>query len=359
MKRWSLRILLALLIVIVLAIAITQVVLWTDYPRTLVLKLVQQQLGLRVEAKSLSTGWFGSTTLRDVKVSLPLADESFLSMPTMEVDHTALIPLMLTQKFDLDGIELRKPNLIVRRDANGRWNLQDVAELVAKATAGQPQPGTKKKPPKLPRLRLTDGTVTVIEHNGAKAVIEPLTVSGDPQGPLVYKYDAEVPKRLKAIGQVAPGEDFKHEVELFAEPGDWLKPWMTEPPAPLVAKAQWAGVINDGRVIGRLTILEGTKYEKFAAQGRVVVQAGRGAQAIINPQDLVITTEIPAVPKVQLASGALEINGWALHARQVRVAALGGSAQLDGSGDISAKTGDFRAEWLELPAPGGVQHAGE
>src|SRR5690349_6331710 len=104
MRKWSLRILLALLIVIVLAIAVTQIVLWTDYPRTLVLKLVQQQLGLRVEAKSLSTGWFGSTTLGDVKVSLPLAEESFLTMPTMQVEHTALIPLMLTQKFDLDGI---------------------------------------------------------------------------------------------------------------------------------------------------------------------------------------------------------------------------------------------------------------
>jgi hypothetical protein len=94
MRKWTRRILIALLIVIVLAIAITQIVLWTDFPRTLVIRLVQQQLGLRVEAKSLSTGWFGSTTLNDVKVSLPLADESFLSMPTMEVDHTALIPLL-------------------------------------------------------------------------------------------------------------------------------------------------------------------------------------------------------------------------------------------------------------------------
>src|SRR5688572_7222905 len=104
MKRWSLRILIALLIVIVIAIVVTQIVLWSDYPRSLVLKLVQQQLGLRVEAKTLDTGWFGSTTLSDVKVSLPLAEESFLSMPTMEVDHTALVPLLITQKFELDGI---------------------------------------------------------------------------------------------------------------------------------------------------------------------------------------------------------------------------------------------------------------
>ena len=364
MKRWTLRILLALLIVIVVAIVIAQIVLWTDFPRTLVMRLVQQQLGLRVEAKTLSTGWFGSTTLSDVKVSLPLAEESFLSMPTMEVDHTALIPLLLTQKFRLDGIELHKPNLIVRRDANGRWNLQDVAELIAKATAGgTPVPGTKTKPPKLPRLRLSDGTVTIIEHNGAKAIIAPLTVTGDPQGPLVYKYDARVPDHLTATGQVAPGEDFKHEVELFAAPSaDLMKLWTDRPPTPLMAKARWAGTVDDGRVIGRLTIDE-ARYEKLAARGRVVVQAGRagagaGLQAIINPQDLVITTDLAAVPEVQLASGALSINGSTIRAQQVRVSALGGSAQLDGSGDIAAKNGELSAQWLELPGPAKIQHAG-
>src|SRR5688572_14016069 len=263
MRRWTRRILIALLIVIVVAVVATQIVLWTDYPRTLVLRLVQQQLGLRVEAKSLSTGWFGATTLSDVKVSLPLADESFLSMPTMEVDHTALIPLIVTQSFQLQGIELNQPNLVVRRDANGRWNLQDVAELLAKATTGTPEPGTKKRPPRLPRLRLINGTITVIERNGAKAVIEPLDVKGDPHGLLVYQYDAEVPKRLKAVGKLAPGEDWKHEIELFAEPGDWLTPWMNPPPSPLIARARWTGAVQDGRVAGRLTIVE-AKYKRFA-----------------------------------------------------------------------------------------------
>ena len=364
MKRRLLRILLALLILIVIAVIVAQVVLSSDYPRTLVLRLVQQQLGLRVEAKSLETGWFGATTLRDVKVSLPLADESFLSMPTMEVDHTALIPLLVTRKFELDGIELDKPNLVVRRDANGRWNLQDVAELVTKATAGTPAPGTKKKPPKLPRLRLRDGTVTIIERNGAKAVIEPLQVTGDPHGPLVYKYDAQVPDRLKAIGQVAPGENFKHEVELFAAPpGEWLTPWMKEPPAPLVAKARWNGEVSGGHVVGRLNIEE-AKFDKLAASGRVALQAGGaggagGAQAIINPQNLIIKTAHAALPEAQLASGAVEVTGSTVRAKALRVSALGGTAQLDGSGDISMKSGEFTAQWLELPAPGQIRHAGD
>lgn len=363
MKRWTRRILLALLIVIVVALAVTQVVLWTDYPRRLVLNLVQRQLGLRVEAESLSTGWLGSTTLRDVRVSLPLADESFLSMPAMEIDHTALLPLAVTRKFELDGIELREPNLIVRRDANGRWNLQDVAELLTKVGAGTPEPGTKKRPPKLPRLRVIDGTVNVHEHDGRKLVVAPVNVIGDPQGPLVYRYDvaAGSPKRLTAVGQVAPGENWKHEVTLYAEPGDWLAPWVADPPSPLVINGQWAGVVNDGRVVGRL-VIENAQYEEFGARGRLLVQAGggddAGPQAVVNPQNLLLMTATPAVPEIRLTSGALEINGSTLRAKQVRVAALGGSAQVDGSGDLAAKSGELRAVWFELPAPRQVQHSG-
>ena len=367
MRKWTRRILVTLLIVLACALAITQVVLWTDYPRKLVLNLVQRQLGLRVEAATLSTGWFGSTTLSDVRVSLPLAEESFLSMPAMEIDHTALIPLIVTRKFELDGIELREPDLVVRRDANGRWNLQDVAELLAKVGGGTPEPGTKKRPPKLPRLRLIDGTINVHEHDGRKLVVAPLNVTGDPQGPLVYRYDASAgsPKRLTAVGQVAPGENWKHEVKLYAEPGDWLTPWVPDAPTPLVINADWAGVVDDGRVVGRLVIAD-AKYEKFGARGRVVVQSGRGGGGagaggmvtVLNPQGLVLTTSLPAVPEVQLASGALEIAGPALRAKQIRVSALGGSAQLDGAADVAAKSGELTAVWVELPAPRQVRHSG-
>ena len=80
-RRWARRILVALLILIALVAVVTQVVLWTDFPRKLVLGLVEKELGLRVEAASLSTGWLGHTTLRDVRLSLPLkADEAFFDV---------------------------------------------------------------------------------------------------------------------------------------------------------------------------------------------------------------------------------------------------------------------------------------
>src|SRR5215218_1725176 len=68
-RRWVWRTLLIVLALLVLAIIAIQVVLWTTLPRRLVLDAVQKSLGLRAEAASLSAGWFGNTTLRDVRLS--------------------------------------------------------------------------------------------------------------------------------------------------------------------------------------------------------------------------------------------------------------------------------------------------
>jgi hypothetical protein len=75
-RRWIRRIVYGSLIGLAVVVVAVQVTFWTDYPRRLVLSLVQRELGLRVEARTLSTGWFGATTLTDVRLSLPLAARS-------------------------------------------------------------------------------------------------------------------------------------------------------------------------------------------------------------------------------------------------------------------------------------------
>jgi hypothetical protein len=359
MRRWLRRILYTLLIVIVLVLITVQVVLWTDWPRRLVLGLVQQNLGLRVEARALSTGWFGNTTLRDVRLSLPLADESFLDMPTMNVEHTALLPLAITRQFELRGIELNKPNLVVRRNNAGRWNIQDVAELIAKATAGTPEPGTKKKPPKLPTLRLNDGTIAIIDdRNGGKALIAPLTATGDPDGPLVYRYHASVPDKLVLSGQVAPGENFKHEASFGVRPPvEWIKPWVANPPQPLRLDGNWTGVVvNNKAVAGRLE-LTNAQVTHFGARGALAVQTS-GDDSVITPKNFIITTPIAALPQVQLASGTIQVHGDAITLQQVRLGAVGGLAQIDGSADIAAKTAEINGIWQDIVAPAKVTQSG-
>src|SRR5687768_17830414 len=196
MRRWSIRILIALLVLLIVVIGVTQAVLWTDVPQRIVLAQVQKQLGLRMEAKSVTTGWFGRTDLKDVTLSLPLAEESFLTMPSLEVGHTWLPWLILTRKVEIKSLELNDAALVVRQDEAGRWNLQDVLELLAR-TGGKQQAeatATPQRPsrPKLPKVVLKNGTATVTDRRGRSAKLSPLEFSGLPDGPLVWRYDAAV-----------------------------------------------------------------------------------------------------------------------------------------------------------------------
>src|SRR5437762_9305979 len=106
MRRWLLRIFLTLLILIALGAIAIQVVLWTDYPRRLVIAQLEKQLGLRVETREFITGWAGHTNLRDVKLSLPLAEKSFFDVAALRVEHTSLAWLILSRHVDVQSVSL-------------------------------------------------------------------------------------------------------------------------------------------------------------------------------------------------------------------------------------------------------------
>ena len=122
-KKWFLRITLGTIVLILLLLAAVQVVLWTSLPRNWVLAAIQEKLQLRVQAQSLDTGWSGTTTLSGVNVSLPLAQEAFLETPRLQVRHTGLLALMLGRSLKVEAISIDKPNLLVRQQPDGRWNL--------------------------------------------------------------------------------------------------------------------------------------------------------------------------------------------------------------------------------------------
>src|SRR3954471_24421046 len=157
MRRWTLRISVVLFALLVVAVASVQAVLMTDLPKRIVVGQIEKQLGLKVSAASLRTGWGGTTAMSNVTLSLPLAEHSFLDVPRMTVRHTSLPKLLITRSVTIDAVELDKPNLAVRRDAAGRWNMADVAELIARAGGKENQ--TPTGTPSLPALTITDGTV--------------------------------------------------------------------------------------------------------------------------------------------------------------------------------------------------------
>src|SRR5688500_12108250 len=360
MRRWSLRILLAIVILLVLVIAVTQAVLsLTDIPDRIVLTQVQQQLGLRMTAASVDTGWFGSTVLRDVTLSLPLAEESLLATPELRVKHTWLPILIATRKVTLDRLTLDDAQLVVRQDVAGRWNLQDLVELLAR-TGGKQQAATtstRRSGPKLPGLILHNATVTVTDKAGREAKLAPLEFSGLPDGLLVWRYDATVGSTLKAVGQLSPGFEWKHQVDVTVnDAGKLLRPWVGELAEPLNVAGRWEGELEAGSAIGRLT-LEKLQAMGFDVSGVVRARAG-GGTARVEPQKLIIKTSQKMLPEVQVASGAIELAGTTVRAQRVQVSALTGMAQVDGRWQLDSDVGELTATWDEIAQPGGVRHGG-
>src|SRR4051812_20029760 len=96
-KRWLLRLFLMFVLLLIAIVITVQIVLGTTYPKTLVIGQVERALGLNVQAKTFGTGWFGHTVLRDVTISLPLADQAFLKIPELRVEHSTL-PMMALKR---------------------------------------------------------------------------------------------------------------------------------------------------------------------------------------------------------------------------------------------------------------------
>jgi len=186
-KRWLLPFFVSFVILVIAVIITVQIVLRSTYPKTLVIAQVERALGLNVEAKSFTTGWWGHTTLRDVTISLPLADQAFLTIPELRVEHSTLPMMALKRGITLESIRAERPQLVIRQDPTGRWDLQQALELM-KRTSGAKNTEEQKQPT-LPALAIIDGTIHVIDNQGREATIEPVNFHGEPQNSLAWRFE--------------------------------------------------------------------------------------------------------------------------------------------------------------------------
>ncbi len=156
MKKWVVRISLGVVALLVLIVVIVQIILWTSLPKSIVVAQIEQQLGLRISTKSLSTGstgWLGHTTLSDVSLDLPLSQRSFLDVKALKVKHTSLLGMILGKGIEISSIEIDQPVIYVQQDAAGKWNLLEVASCWRKP-AGKIQRRIRSRQgiPKLPKF---------------------------------------------------------------------------------------------------------------------------------------------------------------------------------------------------------------
>ncbi|HTL28515.1 MAG TPA: hypothetical protein VL282_04820, partial [Tepidisphaeraceae bacterium] len=354
-KRWVLRAV-GLLILLLIGIVITvQVVLGTAYPKKLVIGEVERALGLNVKAQSLTTGWWGHTVLRDVTISLPLADQAFLKVPELRVEHSTLPMIALKRGVKLDYIEFDHPAMVVRQDETGRWDLQQAIELMTRASGAKNT--QEQKQPTLPALKMIDGSIRIIDRNAREATIEPFNFEGRPLNSLAWEFSANANDRLKVEGAVNPGGAWEHTAKFVV--GDiegWTKPWVKSLPNPLNANGKWEGRVTNGQVRGQ------ARFESVVVgdmKGSGVVNVLRDEVGVhLMPDGLIVESPAKMVPEVRVRSGAITVQANRVVADDVQVSAAGGDLRLKGNYSWADVAGELEASWEELALPRGTVHGG-
>ena len=362
-QRWWLRIFVALVVLVLLVVVAVEIVFRTNIPRSIVIAQLEKQLDLKVEAKSLSTGWMGHTRLSDVALSLPLAKQAFFKVPQMKVENSSLFSLLLGRSISVKAIELDDPTIYVWQEMDGTWNLAEVAQVFAHAGGQKPaEQSAQTSAPALPKLKIANGTIEVIDNQKRRTTINPLNVDGYASSALAYDYDVQVQPdatgnpRLGIKGRVAPGGAWPHEVEMQVHDiGGWISPWNSKPP-PLSVDMQWSGQLSQSGIVGRLQSNK-TVFSTAEAYGAIRVQAG-AAGVRITPDNLLLKTGQRILPDLTLTSGAIEYAGSDLKVDQLMVSALGGPARIDGTFDKNARRADLRAMWSQITVGPAVKHSG-
>lgn len=351
MRRLLIRILLIGVAVIVLAAMVVQIVLWTDVPRNLVLRQLETQLHLRTQAASLSTGWLGNTTLRDVSFSLPLADHPVLSVKTLHVRHNWLIPILLGQDLTISSLEFRKPIVRIVRASDGRWNVEQLGALLN----GAKSRSADSSPPSLPAVEMIDGTVDVTD-GARQTTIDGLNFKGEPDGAIAWKAELSITDHINLTGRVALGGAWEHEATLIlSDVAPWISPWFSLP-NDISASARWRGRLTNGGLRGRLDA-PGLKAAGWSASGGLDV-AQQDDAIDIYPDNFRVKTPLESVRSVTAISGNIRYQKKVLRAQSVQLRAYGGPATISGYYDLAARGGELTAGWEKLALPGGIVHGG-
>ena len=372
MRRRLLRIFFLVLALLVLGAVAVQIVLSTNIPRNLVLRGLQQSLGLLVDADSLSTGWFGRTTLQNVTISLPLAGESLLTVKTLHVRHSSLPAILLGRPVKLESLEFDEPQLLVQQDSTGRWNVADMIDLLRHAAGGQQaaESAQANRPDRLelPQIILHDGTIRIVDRNARTATLQPVNLIGQPEGPLVWRYDAAMGpadrKQINLVGKLAPGGDWQHEVSIaLADVDRLVQPWLAGASPALgdfihrsALKGQWRGQVVNGSVEGLLDLTD-FHSGPTVAQGAIHVQFKAGVLTA-QPTSLLLAGVPKSPSNISLKSGAVVLEGSAVRTESLIATAAGGDVRVTGRYDWGIQSGDLHADWHHLLIPNDFAQSG-
>lgn len=352
MRRWFFIILIFVLVLLVAGVIAVQVIFTTDIPRRLVLDALEEQTGLRFDAASLQTGWAGSTVLRDLTIGLPLERDPFVHVPAMNITHTDLIRLVIFRNPCVETAIVQQPQVWLRQDSQGRWNVLEAAEIVQQRQAALPtQPGEM---PPLPKLDITDANIDITDITGRNVVYGPLTFRGEPIDALSWTFGLSLRGDVVARGQLAPRANWSHRIDFdFQDIDRLVAPWVDEAPPVLQAAGSWRGQVIDAALDGVLA-MHPLRADTFTMQGETAIGV-HGMNVNLRPSNVLLAFDDPELPAARVRGGTLvvDIAGESISVKRILLDALDMAAQIDG-GWIHAQD----AAWADVKWSGGVGEFG-
>ena len=358
-KKWMLRILFALVILIA-GVAITaHLIIRSDLPRVWAVDALQHTTGLRITAGSLETGWLGSTTLRDVTLGLPLRDRPFLTLAALQLEHTSLLRIAVRRSVNLSALVLTEPHVYLRQDADGRWNLALALQVLRSALplASRSDGASGQPTIVLPRVTLTGGTLEVSRPQQETITVSPITLRGRPDDALTWSFQFEAEPILKLSGRLLAGSTWWHEVQIeLSDPAALIRRQTKTDPPVVNLGAQWNGQWIDDRLVGQLQ-LHSLQVDQLTVEGKVALEVG-GDSVVVQPHELSVLPGGGFQDPVRIDRGRVRLVRQRIEADRLGVAYRDIQAQFDGAFDLRERTGNCAVSWTARHGRYGLEHIG-
>ncbi len=351
MRRWAIRFIIGGMIVLILLVVAIQLVLMSDLPRTWILRAASQETGLTIAADSLSVGWLGHTTLHGVDVVAPLSEERVLSIESVDLSHRSLPLLLITRSLGLEQVGVQSPELFLRQDAHGRWNIQDV---IARLTA-RSEPDVQGPPNvALPAVEVRDGYIHVAEPNETTLTIGPVRLSGSKRTRSAWQFNLKVDQGIDVQGQVAPGGNWAQGIDFDIEPNEALiRRLLPGQAGPIRVSGNWSGRIEGSGVTGTLR-LDRFRAGPAAAFGTVGVVVNSDGLTL-GPDGVTVIEPNLAGRKVRFTSGRVAVDRDGVRADQLTLTAEMLVSQMTGRWAFGTQQGQASVRWTgSLPEGGGL-----
>ncbi len=356
--RWRRVIGLAILALLLL-LGVIQGVLWSNIPRNMLNRDLDRMLGMDVDVRVLSVGWFGNTTAQSLQVTLPLGEGPILTAPRVRVRHTALPWLLLGYGIELKSIELTDPLITVRQRPDGSWNVMEAWESLTlpDAAGGSAEP---QRVLELPDLTLLRGRLDLLPLNGSPMRLDRVAFEGRTARNLSYEFRADVPGLLETHGRLARIAPWSHELTFKAGAvGELLTMFTGVPLKPLGAGGRWRGRAEAGALTGRLH-LEHAEHALVEMTGMTgVTLAWAGPTLTLEPESLKVELKHDPVRPLTLAGGRAVFSGDTLTTQRLLVRGYDGDAQVTSSINLVDQSGQVEMEWEDVVWPTGFRHGGD